>query len=134
MFDLGLERNDMTHSIKVGKKISQIESNFDLVMIAEKIEESLVLMADLLCIPLYYVASLKVNARKENLKAGVHNISSKYHALLILSPILACAYCRVLVLRWTLSPHKYLSLYTGVFHILGRICSSASAMHVIFPD
>jgi hypothetical protein len=37
-------------------------------MIAERFDESMVLLADLLCWPLEKVTSLKVNARKPHLK------------------------------------------------------------------
>ena len=40
-------------------------------MIAERFDESMVLLADLLCWPLEKVVSLKVNARKPELKVSI---------------------------------------------------------------
>ena len=40
-------------------------------MISERFDESMVLMADLLCWPLEKVTSLKVNARKPHLKVSL---------------------------------------------------------------
>eukprot|EP00090_Calanus_glacialis_P018955 TRINITY_DN29278_c0_g1_i1.p1 TRINITY_DN29278_c0_g1~~TRINITY_DN29278_c0_g1_i1.p1 ORF type:complete len:183 (-),score=52.82 TRINITY_DN29278_c0_g1_i1:127-675(-) len=45
-------------------KIQEVEKNFNLVMILEKIDESLVLLSDLLCLKLKDVTSLKVNEMK----------------------------------------------------------------------
>ena len=42
------------------------DEHFDLVMISERMDESLVLMADTLCVPLEDVTSLKNNARKKD--------------------------------------------------------------------
>ena len=43
-----------------------MDDNFDLVMISERMDESMVLMADALCVPLEEVTSLKNNARKKD--------------------------------------------------------------------
>ena len=52
-------------------KIREIDSKFDLVMISELMDESLVLLAELLCLPLYAVANLRKNARKKEVKVLV---------------------------------------------------------------
>ena len=41
-----------------------MDQSFDLVMISERMDESMVLLADALCLPLEDVISLKKNARK----------------------------------------------------------------------
>ena len=41
-----------------------MDQSFDLVMISERMDESMVLLADALCLPLEDVISLKNNARK----------------------------------------------------------------------
>ena len=46
----------------------KIMKKFDLVMIAEHFDESMILMADLLCWPLKYVASFKNNVLPSNKK------------------------------------------------------------------
>ena len=55
-------------------KIKQMDQDFDLVMIAEDFESSLVLLSDVLCWPLANMTSLKLNARK---KSKVQNLSTK---------------------------------------------------------
>ncbi len=42
-----------------------LERDFSLVMITERMEESLVLLAHELCLPLYRVAAFKKNARSK---------------------------------------------------------------------
>ncbi len=48
--------------------IRMLERDFLLVMLAERMEESLVLLAHRLCLPLYRVAVFKKNARSEDRK------------------------------------------------------------------
>ena len=54
LYDLGV-----TTERGIEGAIKEIDTTFDLVMIAERMGESLVLLADLLCIPLQDVATLK---------------------------------------------------------------------------
>ena len=49
----------------------KLESDFDLVLISELMDESLVLMAHSLCLPLHRVASPKKNARKQEARVGI---------------------------------------------------------------
>ena len=57
-FDLGL-MHDRWSGMEIPNFIDSIDDNFDLVMITERMEESLVLLADMLCVPLENVAILK---------------------------------------------------------------------------
>ena len=50
------------------KQISQVDQEFNFVLLSERFEESMVLLASKLCWPLDMVKSLKVNARKEAYK------------------------------------------------------------------
>ena len=43
-----------------------MDKHFDLVMISERMDESMVLVADALCLPLEDIISLKNNARKKD--------------------------------------------------------------------
>ena len=43
-----------------------VDQHFDLVMLSERMDESMVLMADALCLPLEEVTSLKNNVRKKD--------------------------------------------------------------------
>ena len=49
LWGLGTNSFEMEDPVKVEEKISKYDSQFDLVMIAEYFDESLVLLADLLC-------------------------------------------------------------------------------------
>lgn len=46
-------------------QVERVDRDFDLVMLAERMEESLVLMSHLLCWPLEEVLVLKYNARNQ---------------------------------------------------------------------
>ncbi len=48
----------------MGAKLLDLDSEFDLVMVSDLMDESLVLLADLLCLPLHAVTALKMNAQK----------------------------------------------------------------------
>ena len=69
-WDLGIEvTKDLRNMTKIDELIAQTDSQFDLVMIKEKMEESLVLLADLLCVPLTVVSGLSLNMRNDKAKA-----------------------------------------------------------------
>ena len=61
LYDLGIatERG-------IEEAIEEVDATFDLVMIAERMGESMVLLADLLCIPLEDVATLKEYRHVQN--------------------------------------------------------------------
>ena len=61
LIDLGMEPHQTLDKEQVLIKIQEVEKNFNLVMILEKIDESLVLLSDLLCLKLKDVTSLKGN-------------------------------------------------------------------------
>lgn len=63
LFDLGLERKYLNDRHKISQHINKIENNFNLVMIMEYFEESLILLKDLLCWDLEAVTFLVKNAR-----------------------------------------------------------------------
>ena len=70
--DSGLNVTQLTDLKAVKHKIKQIEKDFDLVMITEQFEESIVLMSDLLCWPLTEVISWKQRVRKNKTKISEH--------------------------------------------------------------
>ena len=70
LYDFGLSARDIHNSEAQRNLIEFIDSNFALVMIVERMEESLVLLADKLCWPLHYVATLKLNARSDQFKVS----------------------------------------------------------------
>ena len=79
LWDLGLSARDIANYEAVKRKIEKIAEDFDLVMIAEHFDESLILLSDLLCWPLANMTSLKVNARKSS---AVEKLSQKARDIL----------------------------------------------------
>ena len=65
---MGLEARNLFSEYHAEKIIHQTDSNFDLVMISEYFDESMVLMADLFCWPLENVVGLRANARLGRMK------------------------------------------------------------------
>lgn len=63
LYDFGLQTEDMDDQSKIDYLISVIDNRFDLVMIADYFEESLILMKSLLCLELNDIAHLTMNAR-----------------------------------------------------------------------
>ena len=59
LWDLGLPTEEMEDRESVQRKIAQLDSQFDLVMITERFEESLILLKDLLCWKPSEIAYLK---------------------------------------------------------------------------
>ena len=66
LWDLGMDKEDINNHEAVKLKIKQMDEDFDLVMIAEDFDSSLVLLSDVLCWPLQNMTSLKLNARKKS--------------------------------------------------------------------
>lgn len=64
LWDLGLPTPVMEDEEAVTTKIKELDSQFDFVLLAERFDESLVLLARLLCWDLSQVRYLKQNARK----------------------------------------------------------------------
>ena len=68
LVEFGLGLDSLYDQAAVKRKIGEVEAQFDLVMIAERFDESMVLMADLLCWDLADVVNLKMNARAKSNK------------------------------------------------------------------
>ena len=64
LWDLGMNHVNMETGTEVEEKIRQLDSQLHLVLIAEYFDESLVLLAKLMCWDLTDVRYLKQNARK----------------------------------------------------------------------
>ena len=58
LWDLGIDHREMEDAGTVQTKISRFDSEFDLVLIAEYFDESLVLLAQILCWDLREVRSV----------------------------------------------------------------------------
>ena len=68
LWDLGMEREESGNATLVEEKIRQVGEQFDLVMITERFDESMVLLADLLCWPLEDVLYIRQNERLDKLR------------------------------------------------------------------
>eukprot|EP00092_Neocalanus_flemingeri_P013696 GFUD01014772.1.p1 GENE.GFUD01014772.1~~GFUD01014772.1.p1 ORF type:complete len:468 (+),score=86.57 GFUD01014772.1:70-1473(+) len=79
LWDLGMDKKDITNHEAVKLKIKQMDEDFDLVMIAEDFDSSLALLSDALCWPLVNMTSLKLNARK---KSAIEKLSPKSRKIL----------------------------------------------------
>lgn len=65
LFDFGLLPRLFDNATAVGKKIAEIDSHFDLVLLADRFDESMVLLRHLLCWDEREVTYLRVNAQAE---------------------------------------------------------------------
>jgi galactosylceramide sulfotransferase len=63
-FDLGLNSSNFDNSVEIESFLESLKREFDLVLLAEFFDESLVLLKDLLCLPLEDVTYFKLNVRK----------------------------------------------------------------------
>ncbi|XP_059486500.1 galactose-3-O-sulfotransferase 4-like [Neocloeon triangulifer] len=66
-FDLGFSRSNFNDDEKIAELIEMIEAEFDLILISEFMEASMVLLADLMCWPLEDLTFLTLNARPTGL-------------------------------------------------------------------
>ena len=75
LWDLGMNHIDMEDPHLVDAKINQLDSQLHLVLIAEHFDESLILLANLLCWDLSDVRYLKQNARKSSKVSSISESS-----------------------------------------------------------
>lgn len=68
LWDTGLTSAFMDNKTALDNKIAEIDSTFHLVMMADRFDESMVLLKDLLCWDFADVVNFKLNARKESKK------------------------------------------------------------------
>ena len=66
LYDFGLPVDDNDNMIAVQAKIKEISETFDLVMVMEHFDESMVLLKHLLCWEYSNLTSLKLNSRDES--------------------------------------------------------------------
>lgn len=63
-WDLGVAPADFDNETAVRAQADRLEAQFDLVLVTEMMDESLVLLQDLLCWPVEAVAHLHLNQRR----------------------------------------------------------------------
>lgn len=65
LFDLGMDEKHFSNLSAVHDYVHYLDSIFDLVMVREKMEESLILLRDLLCLRTDDVVVFHLNARNK---------------------------------------------------------------------
>ena len=78
LWDLGMSHTDMEDKVKVSEKINELDKQFDFVLIAEHFDESLVLLARMMCWDLRDVPSLAQNARKASKVSNITETAKQY--------------------------------------------------------
>ena len=68
LYDMGIKEKDSYNIKLVTQEIERFKNEFDFVMIAEMLEESLILLAQHLCWPLEWVAYISHNVRRPDKK------------------------------------------------------------------
>ena len=71
LWDFGLDEIHFENSTVIRSKIEEIESTFELVLLTEQFDESMVLLKDLLCWDYRDMSSLKLNAQKTSSKSKI---------------------------------------------------------------
>ena len=71
----GVSLRDMERREKVLSKLAEIDDHFDLVMLQDRFDESLVLLADAPCWDLEDVVTLKLNSRQNKIKVKHHQVA-----------------------------------------------------------
>ena len=69
LFDFGLDPRHFDEEETVRRKIEEIDDTFDMVLIADRFEESVVLLREALCWTHEDVSYLKLNARRDGKKS-----------------------------------------------------------------
>ena len=71
LYDLGLDTEEMLEKEDVIMKIQSLDQEFDQVLILERLEESLVMMADSLCWSLDQVRFIQLNSRHQDFLTSI---------------------------------------------------------------
>ncbi|QQP34679.1 Galactosylceramide sulfotransferaselike [Caligus rogercresseyi] len=78
--DLGLPPKDLDKPEAIQSKIEEVDKNFDLIMIAEHFDESLILFKELLCWSFDDITNLKLNSRNSESKERIFHNTTKEKA------------------------------------------------------
>ena len=77
LFDFGLSSKDFDDVTKVQQKITESEQQFDLILVAEQFDESIILLKDFLCWSYEDMTNFKLNAKKEGTKSVISSQARK---------------------------------------------------------
>ena len=79
-YDLGLESKDFDNKGRIQKAIKQLDGEFDLIMMKEYFDESLVLLKRLACLELDDLVYFNQNERKSNVRRTISKeLKAKIH-------------------------------------------------------
>ncbi|XP_068713855.1 galactosylceramide sulfotransferase-like [Montipora foliosa] len=70
-YDLGLESKDFDNTLNIHRAIRKLDKEFDLVLITEYFEESMVMLKNLLCWETQDMAHFHLNQRRESEKRNI---------------------------------------------------------------
>ena len=70
LWDLGID--DTENKTDIREKIKEVENSFNLIMMVERFEESLILMKNELCWDYTDITSLKLNGRVDDVKTKLN--------------------------------------------------------------
>ena len=71
MYEFGMDENDIRNESKIKEKIQEIDETFDLILIMEHFDESLVLLKHELCWSYEDLATFKLNVHEETSKTVI---------------------------------------------------------------
>ena len=71
MYEFGMDENDIRNESKIKEKIQEIDETFDLILIKEYFNESLVLLKHKLCWSYEDLATFKLNVHEETSKTVI---------------------------------------------------------------
>ncbi|XP_038052306.1 galactose-3-O-sulfotransferase 2-like [Patiria miniata] len=77
LYDLGLREKHLGDSARIEEKIQQLETEFDLILILEHFDESLVLLRHLMCWDVDDVVYFVLNSRKSSVKTVAREPAEK---------------------------------------------------------
>ena len=112
LWDFGLDPKQFENITLIKSKIEEIESTFQLVLLTEKFEESMILLKDLLCWDYKDMTSLKLNAQKSTSKSIVsskaRNILKKWMWADYMVSVIHTSYSDFHYTSFLLNSHSYL--------------------------
>ncbi|KAJ6217974.1 hypothetical protein RDWZM_009131 [Blomia tropicalis] len=77
MYDMGFDSKDFDNQEQITQYIQQLDSIFSLVMVSERMDESLILLKDLLCWDYEDVVAFRLNARNVSYKHEMNDLTRK---------------------------------------------------------
>ena len=71
LFDLGVERSVFENRTAIKRRIKELDAEFDLILISEYLDESLILLKNLLCLDFTDILYLPSNVRSDKYKTDI---------------------------------------------------------------